>query len=288
MNSQFLPSMNEKLPNPVGTRFIASSASSPVPPTSNHNQPLPVVSDAATSRDITDKGHMVEIRNLKKSYTLKPVLRGINLDVQQGERVALLGANGAGKTTLLRILACLTRPGMGTVSILGLDSVQQAQQVRALIGFVAHQPYLYPELTALENLLFFARMYAVKQGRERAVALLQRVGLERRMHERVGTFSRGQVQRLAWARALLHSPRLLLLDEPDTGLDQQGHELVNALLTEHSERGGSVLFTTHQLERVLPLAERVVMLSAGRVVFTGETANVDLDTLQRTYQRVTT
>ncbi len=287
MNSQSLPSMNEKLPNPVGTRFSASGDSSPTLPMPDYNQPSPATSNVE-ARAASVKICMVEIRNLKKSYTLKPVLRGINLDVQQGERVALLGANGAGKTTLLRILACLTRPGMGTVSILGLDSVQQAQQVRALIGFVAHQPYLYPELTALENLLFFARMYAVKQGRERAVALLQRVGLERRMHERVGTFSRGQVQRLAWARALLHSPRLLLLDEPDTGLDQQGHELVNALLTEHTERGGSVLFTTHQLERVLPLAERVVILSAGRIVFTGETANVDLDALQRTYQRATT
>jgi heme exporter protein A len=271
----------------VGTRFIASSDSSPGLSTSNHNQSSPSQLDTA-SPDASAKTCMVEIRDLKKSYTLKPVLRGITLDVRQGERVALLGANGAGKTTLLRILACLTRPGAGTVSILGLDSVQQAQQVRALIGFVAHQPYLYPELTALENLLFFARMYAVKQGRERAVALLQRVGLERRMHERVGTFSRGQVQRLAWARAFLHSPRLLLLDEPDTGLDQQGHELVNALLTEHAEQGGSVLFTTHQLERVLPLAEHVVILGAGRVVFAAETANLDLDGLQRIYQRATT
>jgi heme exporter protein A len=270
----------------VGTRFSASSDSSLVPPTSDYNQLSPTQSDAI-SPDASDKLHMVEIRNLKKSYALKPVLRGINLDVRHGERVALLGANGAGKTTLLRILACLTRPGAGTASILGLDSMQQAQQVRALIGFVAHQPYLYPELTALENLLFFARMYAVKQGRERAVTLLQRVGLERRMHERVGTFSRGQVQRLAWARALLHFPRLLLLDEPDTGLDQQGHELVNALLTEHAEQGGSVLFTTHQLERVLPLAERVVILAAGRVVFAEETANLDMDALQRIYQRAT-
>ncbi len=267
----------------VGTRFIASSDSSPVLPTSDSNQPLLPTSGT----DASVKTCMVEIRNLKKSYTLKPVLRGINLDARSGERVALLGANGAGKTTLLRILACLTRPGMGTVSILGLDSVQQAQQVRSLIGFVAHQPYLYPELTALENLLFFARMYAVRQGRERAITLLQRVGLERRVHERVGTFSRGQVQRLAWARALLHSPRLLLLDEPDTGLDQQGHELVDALLTEHAEQGGSVLFTTHQLERVLPLADRVVILSAGRVVFSDETANLDLDALQRVYQRTT-
>ncbi len=288
MNSQSLPFTTRMFNSTieVGTSFSASSDSSPALPTSNCSQPLHPAS-GTEARDASAKTCMVEIRNLKKSYTLKPVLRGINLDVRAGERVALLGANGAGKTTLLRILACLTRPGMGTVSILGLDSVQQAQQVRALVGFVAHQPYLYPELTALENLLFFARIYAVKQGRERAMTLLQRVGLERRMHERVSTFSRGQVQRLAWARALLHFPRLLLLDEPDTGLDQQGHELVDALLTEHAERGGSVLFTTHQLERVLPLADRVVILSAGRVVFAEESANLDLDVLQSVYQRAT-
>jgi len=229
----------------------------------------------------------VEIRDLKKSFVLKPVLRGINLDVRQGECVALLGANGTGKTTLLRIMAGLTKPGTGTVSIAGFDSVRDAQQVRGLIGLVAHQPYLYEELTALENLLFFARMYAVKHAQERAHSLLQRVGLERRMRERVNTFSRGQVQRLAWARALLHSPRVLLLDEPDTGLDQQGHELIDALLNEHTLQGGCTLFTTHQLERALRLADRVVILSAGRIVFERETTKLDPDTLQNIYQRIT-
>ena len=267
-------------PAPVGTRFIASCDSSPRPSTSDGNKLSAAIPDAP------NEIRMVQIRDLKKSFTLKPVLRGINLDVWQGERVALLGANGVGKTTLLRILACLTRPDTGTVSILSLDSVQQAQQVRALVGIVAHQPYLYPELTALENLLFFARMYAVKHGRERAVALLQHVGMERRMHERVGTFSRGQVQRLAWARALLHSPRLLLPDQPDTGLDQQGHELVDALLTEHAGQGGCVLFTTHQLDRALALADRVVILDAGRIVFSQKSAGLDLDSLQRVYQGV--
>src|SRR6266496_2834547 len=141
-------------PAAVGTRFIASCDSSPRPSTSDGNKLSAAIPDAP------NEIRMVQIRDLKKSFTLKPVLRGINLGVWQGERVALLGANGVGKTTLLRILACLTRPDTGTVSILSLDSVQQAQQVRALVGIVAHQPYLYPELTALENLLFFARMYA--------------------------------------------------------------------------------------------------------------------------------
>ena len=207
----------------------------------------------------------LEIKQLKKSYGLKPVLRNVNLVVQRGERMALLGANGAGKTTLLRILAGLTKPNSGTVCIDGLDGVQDAQRVRALVGFVAHQPYLYEELTAWENLLFFARMYSVMHAEERARKLLQQVGLARRMHERVVTFSRGQVQRLSWARALLHSPRLLLLDEPETGLDTEGTELIEALWTEHTAQGGTTLFTTHQQERALALSDCAVLLKDGKI-----------------------
>ena len=249
----------------VWTRFIASNASS-APPSQ-----IP----------------LLQITDLKKSFALKPVLRGINLEIQQGERVALLGANGTGKTTLLRILAGLTRPGRGTVSISGLDSARDVQQVRRLIGFVAHQPYLYEELTALENLLFFARMYAVEHGPERAHTLLERVGLERRAQERVRTFSRGQVQRLAWARALLHAPQVLLLDEPDTGMDQQGHELIDTLLDEHTAQSGCTLFTTHQLERALHVSDRVIILAAGRIVFQHATATLDQGTLQHVYQEAT-
>ncbi len=229
---------------------------------------------------------IIEIKNLKKSYGLKPVLRGIDLELCQGERMALLGANGAGKTTLLRTLAGLTKPDAGVVSVAGLDCVRDAQHVRQLVGFVGHQPYLYEELTALENLLFFGRMYMVKHTQERARELLQRVGLEKRMQERVSTLSRGQVQRLAWARALLHSPRLLLLDEPDTGLDQAGCELIDALLLEHNMQGGSIVFTTHQLERVLQLSDRVVVLGNRRVAYQEATKSLELTELQRVYREV--
>jgi len=229
----------------------------------------------------------IEIKNLKKRFTMKPILRGINLTVQPGERIALLGANGTGKTTLLRVIAGLTRPDTGTVSIAGYDSVDDAQLARRCIGFVAHQPYLYEELTALENLLFFARMYAVEHGPERAHTLLERVGLERRMRERVRTFSRGQVQRLAWARALLHSPHVLLLDEPDTGLDEQGHELIDTLLDEHTQLAGCTFFTTHQLQRALQLSDRILILVAGRIAFEGMTATLDLETLRHIYQGAT-
>ena len=239
------------------------------------------------SNTVNMQGSAIEIHGLKKSFGLKPILRGIDLTLLKGERMALLGANGTGKTTLLRILVGLTRPNAGSVSIEGLDSEQYAQQTRHLVGFVAHQPYLYEELTALENLLFFARMYTVANPQERARELLQRVGLERRTHERVSTFSRGQLQRLSWARALLHVPHLLLLDEADTGLDQQGHELINALLAEHTAHNGSTLFTTHQLERALADSDKIVLLSGGHVTYQGETKALTLDTLQQIYREVT-
>jgi len=228
----------------------------------------------------------LEIKGLKKSFDLKPILRGVDLFLDQSECMALLGANGAGKTTLLRILAGLVKPSAGCVCVGGLDIERDAQQLRRVVGFVAHQPYLYDELTALENLLFFGRMYTVKQARERASELLQRVGLAKRAGERVAALSRGQVQRLALARALLHSPRLLLLDEPDTGLDEQGNELLEALLHEHVERGGTTLFTTHNLDRALKLSDRIGMLAGGRVVYQQETGGLELGGVRQAYQEV--
>jgi heme ABC exporter ATP-binding subunit CcmA len=229
-------------------------------------------------------GLCLEIEGLKKSFGFKPILRGIDLELSRGQRMALMGANGTGKTTLLRILVGLTKPSEGIVRINGLDIVRDAQQVRRLVGFVAHQPYLYDELTALENLLFFGKMYTVLDAEERARMLLRRVGLEKRAKERVTTLSRGQVQRLSLARALLHTPHLLLLDEPDSGLDQEGHELLEAVLAEHIAQGGTILFTTHQPERVLQLSDSVVVLRGGRVAFQQQTAGLALDRLLLTYQ----
>ncbi len=229
----------------------------------------------------------VVIDGLKKSYGLKPVLRGVQLTLPVGQRLVVLGTNGAGKTTLLRILAGLTKPDAGTVSVFDLDCKDDAQQIRYLVGLVAHQPYLYEELTPLENLLFFARMYNVTHAQERAYDLLCRVGVAKRAHDRVQALSRGLVQRVAWARALLHSPRLLLLDEPDTGLDQEGTVLIDSLLAEHSQQGGSILFTTHQLERALQLADSVIVLGHGRVAYRAETTDLDLETLRRAYQDAT-
>jgi heme exporter protein A len=228
----------------------------------------------------------LEIQGLKKTYSLKPILRGIDVVLDQGECMALLGANGAGKTTLLRILACLIKPGAGTVHIDGFDIVQDAQHIRHLVGFVGHQPNLYDELTVLENLLFFGRMYSVQQIHERAIALLQQVGLTRHSGERVATLSRGQLQRLSLGRALLHSPQLLLLDEPDAGLDDEGIELLEELLREHTKRGGTTLFTTHNFERAVKFSDHICMLGKGRVVYQEVTSGLEPGGVRQVYQEV--
>jgi heme ABC exporter ATP-binding subunit CcmA len=226
----------------------------------------------------------LEIKGLKKSYHLKPILRGIDIVLDQGKCMALLGPNGAGKTTLLRILACLTRPEAGNVHIGGLDMRHDAQQIRLLVGLVGHQPNLYNELTVVENLLFFGRMYSVKQARERATMLLQRVGLARRAGERVATLSRGQLQRLSLARALLHSPRLLLLDEPDAGLDGEGVALLEELMREHTEHSGTTVFTTHHFERAVTFSDQVCMLRGGRVVYQQVSSDIEAGGIRQAFQ----
>ena len=228
----------------------------------------------------------LELNNVQKSFGLKPVLRGVHLTLNAGERMALLGANGAGKTTLLRILAGLIRPGGGRVTIGGLDLREQTREVQRKVGFVAHQPYLYDDLTAQENLLFFARMYALEQPRQRAEALLRRVGLSKRSRERAGSLSRRQLQRLALARALLHTPDLLLLDEPETGLDQEGLALLAELLQEHQARGGTLLFTTHDLESAPGRCDHVALLSRGRVAYQGKATSLECEDMLRVYQEV--
>lgn len=226
----------------------------------------------------------LEIKGLKKSYNLKPILRGIDTELDQGRCMALLGPNGAGKTTLLRIFACLTKPESGSVRIGGLDIWHDTRHIRKQVGFVGHQPNLYSELTALENLLFFGRMYSVKQVRERAKTLLQRVGLEKRSNERVATLSRGQLQRLSLARTLLHAPRLLLLDEPDAGLDEEGIVLLETLMREHREQGGTTVFTTHHFERAVAFSDRICMLRGGRLVYQQDSSAIEAGGIKQAFQ----
>jgi ABC-type multidrug transport system ATPase subunit len=174
------------------------------------------------------------------------------------------------------VLATLAKPTSGTASIAGFDVVRDASQVRRMVGYVGHQPHVYEELTARENLLFFARMYGLRDGPARTSRLLQRVGLSRRADDRARTLSRGQTQRLALARGLLHDPSVLLLDEPDTGLDDEAATLLTSLLKERSAAGSTTIFTTHDLERGLRWSEQTLVLVGGRAVYCGGSLALDV------------
>ncbi|HZD10572.1 MAG TPA: ABC transporter ATP-binding protein, partial [Candidatus Binatia bacterium] len=167
---------------------------------------------------------MIKIEGLVKNYGMLPVLRGANLHVSEGEFVTLVGANGAGKTTLLRIVATLLSPTAGSVSVGGWPLPQHAEKVRRHLGLVSHHALLYGDLTAAENLMFFARLYHLDNREERVANALRTVGLLARQRDAVRTFSRGMTQRLTLARATLHEPDVLLFDEPYTGLDQEASQ----------------------------------------------------------------
>jgi len=206
---------------------------------------------------------MITVKKLVKRFGLKTVLRGVDFEVQPGEFVALLGPNGAGKTTFLRILASLSRPSLGEVKIAGYTLPKQAAEVRARLGVVSHLPLLYGDLTAEENLRFYARMYNITNYELRITEVLEMVGLGSRRRDLVRTYSRGMQQRLAIGRAVLHDPEVILFDEPYTGLDQDASSMLDVVLKTVAAQGRTVVMTSHDLARAEDLATRFDILSRG-------------------------
>lgn len=209
---------------------------------------------------------MIQIKGLTKNYGLNPVLRGVNLHIKPGDFVTLVGPNGAGKSTLLRIVATLLKPTSGEVKVGGWPLPKYGNNVRRHLGLVSHQALLYGDLTAAENLQFYARLYQLDNREDRVMAALKQVGLLARQRDAVRTFSRGMLQRLTIARATLHEPDVLLLDEPYTGLDQDASQLLDDLLMRESENGRTILMITHDLVHGLTICDRIAILSRGKVV----------------------
>jgi heme exporter protein A len=205
----------------------------------------------------------IELADVGRAYGERVALAGVTLELETGKTLAVFGANGAGKTTLLRILATLLRPHRGAVRVLGRELPREGWAVRGRVGFLGHDPLLYRDLTARENLRFHARLHGVEF--RRIDALLEAVGLERRGDEPVHTFSRGMVQRLAVCRAVLHEPELLLLDEPLAGLDPGAAAAVAPLLA-----GGTRVLISHDVEHGLEEADLVLGLRGGRPVLLGD------------------
>lgn len=231
----------------------------------------------------TKMGPSVRTTDLRKRFGLTNALRGVNLQVRPGERVAIFGPNGSGKTTLMRILAGVSRPTKGSFDIGGATYGEGGQALRCRVGVVGHHPYLYEDLTAEENLLFYSRMFVLDDHEGRVRRVLAAVDMEDRRRDRVGTLSRGMQQRVALARAILHDPDLLLMDEPDTGLDQQASEGLGRLLENADGVKRTVILATHNLRLGMRLSDRFVILVKGRIVYEGSPKGMALETLERLY-----
>ncbi len=227
----------------------------------------------------------MRVRGLEKSFGHVGVLRDLDMTVRNGEVLTIFGPNGAGKTTLIRILATLARPDAGEITINGVDPAKQAEAVRTTIGVVMHAPLLYGDLTGRENLRFYSKMFRISDAEDRIEDVAARMNVTHRLDERVRNLSHGFQKRVAFARALLHRPRLLLLDEPESGLDQRTLSLFEQLLADYREAGGAAVMTTHSLERGLAVADRVAILAGGRFAFSEDRKNITRDGLEEIYDR---
>jgi heme ABC exporter ATP-binding subunit CcmA len=215
------------------------------------------------------------------------VLLDIDLELPWGEVLSLFGPNGAGKTTLVRLLAGLARPTDGSIRIAGLNPEPRGIDVRRLLGVVTHQTFLYDELTARENLRFYARMYGLDNADERIEEVSATLGSTSYLDARVRTLSNGMQKRVSLARAVLHRPRLLIFDEPEAGLDQEALELLQALLEAHRAEGGSAVVTTHNVERGLSIADRVIILANGCISYDEPSGALEPVSFRDTYRERT-
>jgi heme exporter protein A len=222
---------------------------------------------------------VIELDGLTRHFGERTVLRGITLSVGAGETLAVLGRNGAGKSTLLRILATLLRPHEGEARLFGESLPRQGWKVRGRLGLLGHEPLLYRDLTGRENLTYHARLHGVAP--ERVEQVLAAVGMRERAEDPVRSLSRGMVQRLTVARAVLHSPQLLLLDEPRSNLDPAATELVEPLIGRSA--GVTRVLTSHDPQAALAEADIVLALAGGRAAYIGPPSGLDPEALRRLY-----
>ena len=205
----------------------------------------------------------LRISHLTKRFGTFRAVSDLTLQIEKGQFVSLFGPNGAGKTTLLKLIAGLLKPTSGSVSLRFDGSGPERRNV----GYVSHQSLLYQEMTGIENLLFYSRLYGVDRPRKRSRRILERMGLSRAGDQLVREYSGGMKQRLTLGRALLHEPRLLLLDEPYAGLDQQGNRLLTSILRSLRDGAHTVLLVTHNLAEGLELCDRILIQHRGALVY---------------------
>ena len=229
---------------------------------------------------------ILETEALSKQFGRLYALRSVNMSVAGGEFVTIFGRNGAGKTTFLRIVSSLVRSYSGSVKLFGQNLKKAGEETRRRIGFLSHDSFLYKDLSALDNLIFFGKLYRIRPLKERVDNMLERVGLEAKRNMAVRTLSRGMKQRLSLARAFLHQPEFLLMDEPYTGLDEEACESLDGLFTEFVRTGGAIVLTTHNISRGLKHAHRIVVFDRGRIVHEASADTLGVDEFQELYKEL--
>jgi heme exporter protein A len=225
----------------------------------------------------------LEVRELTRAFGVRKALDGVSFELPRGAFLSIFGPNGAGKTTLVKVLTTLLNPTSGEAKVLGLDVVNDAVEMRKRIGLISHNPLLYPDLTAEENLLFFAEMYGVEQPKQRVSELLEAVELDHRRLDLTRTFSRGMLQRLSIARSLLHHPEVLFLDEPYSGLDPHAMDILDSLIAQIRGEHTFVMIS-HDLDKGLELCSHALILARGRVVLFEPREAIDDSAFRDTYR----
>ncbi|PIE36247.1 heme ABC exporter ATP-binding protein CcmA [candidate division KSB3 bacterium] len=217
----------------------------------------------------------ISLFGLTKRFGYISALDDIDFQLEQGEFLSMFGPNGAGKTTFLHILATLTSPTSGTIRVLGYDLAQHGEEIRALVGVLGHHSFLIPTLTAYENLKFYGQMFGVNNLKQRIKTLLEWVGLIDHRNQTIETFSRGMQQRLSIARTILHEPRILLLDEPFTGLDQDGIALLKNVLQDFLREKKTIIMTDHDFARGLEFSTKVLIVNHGEFLYYGDSSTLE-------------
>jgi len=218
---------------------------------------------------------VINIDSVGKAFGARLVLKSIDLSVASRQSVLLCGVNGAGKSTLLSIVAGLLQPDHGLIRLCGHDMNRNPERAKPQLGVILHKPMVYSELTVIENLSFFAGLYGVKDSAARTNELLEEVGIFAYRYDRAGVLSRGLLQRLAIARALVHKPKVLLADEPFTGLDIKACDHLISILANFADDGGTVLMSTHDVNIGLRCCRRVLVLDRASLIFDADTSHID-------------
>ena len=227
----------------------------------------------------------IEARGLTKKFGYKTALRNIDIFLNEGDSLALFGPNGAGKSTLIQVLCSLLQPTSGSVRIAGLEAQRDREALHQIIGLIGHQTFLYPNLTAYENLKFYGAMYGVTRLNSRIHEVLDLVGLSEYRNDSVQNFSRGMQQRLSIGRAVIHDPVIMFLDEPFTGLDQQGSEDFIKLIRQLRERGKTVIMASHHLHLGLELCDQAAILKAGKIVYLQKVTRIAPNEFKQIYSQ---